>query len=189
MHTDRQNKNILEEKVILVNHSDDAIGTMEKMKAHEQPVLHRAFSVFIFNSKGEMLLQRRAGEKYHSGGLWTNACCSHPRPGEATAVAAARRLAEEMGFSTPLEKVFDFVYEASFENGLHEHEFDHVFIGEYEGLIEPDPVEVSEFRYVKMDDLAASLESNPEEYTAWFAIAFPRIAQWKKQAGGKPEKV
>src|SRR5215468_430433 len=115
------------EQVILVNELDEEIGTMEKLSAHEQGVLHRAISVFIFNEKGEMLLQQRASRKYHSGGLWTNACCSHPHPGEATHAAALRRLKEEMGFETSLKKAFDFVYKTSFDNGLTEHEFDHVF--------------------------------------------------------------
>ena len=108
---------------------------MEKMEAHKKGLLHRAFSVFIFNGKGEMLLQQRALNKYHSGGLWTNACCSHPMPGEKTEDAADRRLKEELGFETPLEKIFDFVYKAEFDNGLTEYEFDHVFAGEYEGEI------------------------------------------------------
>src|SRR4051812_36262993 len=109
------------EEVILVNDKDEQVGTMEKMAAHRKALLHRAFSVFVFNSKGEMLLQQRSGEKYHSAGLWTNACCSHPRPGEEVLPAATRRLNEEMGFTTPLEKAFHFTYKASFENGLSEH--------------------------------------------------------------------
>ena len=122
----------------MVDTNDMSTGTMEKMEAHEKAILHRAFSVFIFNAKGELLLQQRATDKYHSGGLWTNSCCSHPRPGEDTLRAAYRRLREEMGFETELQKVFDFVYKASFENGLTEYEFDHVFVGEYDGIIEPD---------------------------------------------------
>src|SRR5258705_3890201 len=123
------------QEVILVNTDDVALGSMEKMEAHVKGKLHRAFSVFIFNTNGEMLLQQRAINKYHSGGLWTNACCSHPSPGEDTSSAARRRLKEEMGIATPLKKIFDFVYEASFDNGLTENEFDHVFAGEYEGKI------------------------------------------------------
>ena len=169
----------MEEQVILVNESDDPVGIMEKMKAHREPILHRAFSVFIFNTKGEMLLQKRARNKYHSAGLWTNACCSHPRPGEDIETAASRRLAEEMGFSTKLEKVFDFIYKASFGNGLHEYEFDHVFMGEHNDNIHPDPNEVSDFRFMKMEAIQESLQSNPGQYTAWFTIAFPKIVQWK----------
>ena len=123
-------------QVILVDVNDRQIGIMEKMKAHQQGSLHRAFSVFIFNKKGEMLLQQRALNKYHSGGLWTNACCSHPLPGEETIAAAKRRLQEELGFEIPVEKVFDFVYKADFDNGLTEHEFDHVYVGEFEGKID-----------------------------------------------------
>lgn len=169
----------MEEQVILVNESDVPVGVMEKMGAHQKPVLHRAFSVFIFNAAGEMLLQQRAAHKYHSAGLWTNACCSHPRPGEDTGVAAARRLKEEMGFSTKLEKTFDFIYQASFGNGLHEFEFDHVFIGRYDNEIVPDPGEVSDYCFMEMGAIQASLKSTPEKYTAWFAIAFPKIVFWK----------
>ncbi|HSU49504.1 MAG TPA: isopentenyl-diphosphate Delta-isomerase, partial [Segetibacter sp.] len=121
------------EEVILVNELDEQIGKMEKMEAHSKGLLHRAFSVFIFNDQGEMLLQQRAVSKYHSGGLWTNACCSHPRPEEATEDAALRRLQEELGFTVSLAKIFDFRYNASFTNGLTEHEFDHVFVGTYNG--------------------------------------------------------
>src|SRR3989337_2762633 len=154
---------------------------MEKMEAHREPILHRAFSVFIFNTKGEMLLQKRARHKYHSAGLWTNACCSHPRPGEDIETAASRRLAEEMGFSTRLEKIFEFIYKASFGNGLHEYEFDHVFMGEYNDNIHPDPNEVSDFRFMTMEAIQTSLQTDPGQYTAWFTIAFPKIAQWKNQ--------
>jgi isopentenyl-diphosphate Delta-isomerase len=171
----------LEEQVILVNESDHPIGMMSKMEAHQQPILHRAFSVFIFNGKGEMLLQKRAGDKYHSAGLWTNACCSHPRPGEETALAATRRLREEMGFSTSLEKIFEFIYKASFGNGLYEHEFDHVYAGKYDSVINPDPAEVSEYCFMTMEAIEASLISDPGRYTAWFAIAFPKVALWTKR--------
>src|SRR5258708_5798594 len=118
---------------------------MEKLEVHQKGLLHRAFSIFIFNRKGEMLLQQRALNKYHNGGLWTNACCSHPAPGEKTLTAATRRLKEEMGFTTALEKAFDFTYKVSFENGLTENEFDHVFTGRYEGSIEPNPDEVKDY--------------------------------------------
>jgi isopentenyl-diphosphate delta-isomerase len=166
------------EEVILVDKNDISTGTMEKMEAHKKAILHRAFSIFIFNSQGEMLLQQRATDKYHSGGLWTNSCCSHPRPGEDTLIAASRRLQEEMGFEAPLKKVFDFIYKASFENGLTEHEFDHVFVGEHNGAIEPNLAEVSNYAYRPMKNIETLLQTKPELFTAWFHIAFPRIMDW-----------
>lgn len=123
-----------EEKVILVDSEDNPIGTMPKMEAHEKAVLHRAFSVFILNDKGELMLQQRAFHKYHSPGLWTNTCCSHQREGELNLEAGTRRLTEEMGFSVPLEELFSFIYKASFDNGLTEHELDHVLLGYFDGL-------------------------------------------------------
>ena len=126
------------EQVILVNENDQEVGTMEKMEVHRLGVLHRAFSVFIFNERGQMLLQQRAMQKYHSAGLWTNACCSHPRPGEEVGSAASRRLNEELGFATALNPIFNFVYKATFENGLTEHEFDHVFFGIHSAEIFPN---------------------------------------------------
>lgn len=166
------------EKVILVDEQDVAIGSMEKMEAHEKATLHRACSVFVFNANGDLLLQQRAFAKYHSGGLWTNSCCSHPRPGEETLEAASRRLQEEMGFRTPLEKVFDFVYKASFDNGLTEFEFDHVFVGYYDGKIEPDSKEVSNYIYQSMDEIKIRLAMQPEIFTVWFHIVFPKIMNW-----------
>ena len=168
----------MKQQVILVNDQDEAIGTMEKMEAHQKGLLHRAFSVFIFNSKGEMLLQQRALDKYHSAGLWTNTCCSHPQPGEDIIESAQKRLAEEMGFTTPLTKVFDFTYRASFDNGLIEHEFDHVFTGEYDGEVNYNPVEVMNYRYRSTDEIMRSLQTEPQIYTAWFRLAFPRIERW-----------
>ncbi len=165
-------------QVILVNEKDEQTGVMDKMEAHQQAVLHRAFSVFIFNGNGEMLLQQRADEKYHSGGLWTNACCSHPSPGEKTPDAARRRLTEEMGFTTSLIKIFDFTYRAEFDNGLVEHEFDHVFLGVYNGHIQPDPSEVKAFCYKSLDELRVSINEEPAIYTAWFHIAFPLLEKW-----------
>jgi isopentenyl-diphosphate delta-isomerase len=163
------------ENVILVNERDEEIGTMEKMSAHEEGVLHRAISIFIFNEKGEMLLQQRASKKYHSGGLWTNACCSHPRPGEETEAAAVRRLKEELGFETSLNKVFDFVYKTSFDNGLIEYEFDHVFIGNYNGIISPNVNEVKDYCYKSLEEIESSLQTHPHKYTVWFKIAFPKV--------------
>jgi isopentenyl-diphosphate Delta-isomerase len=165
-------------KVILVDEADNAIGLMEKLEAHRKGVLHRAFSIFIFNSKGQMLLQQRALGKYHSAGLWTNTCCSHPAPGEETTAAAVRRLKEELGINTPIKKIFDFTYRAEFENGLTEHEFDHVFTGEYEGSIIPDPDEVKDFAYLSITELKELLKKDPERFTAWFRLAFPKIENW-----------
>ena len=166
------------EHVILVNELDEQIGILEKMKAHELGLLHRAFSVFIFNDRGEMLLQQRAVNKYHSGGLWTNSCCSHPRPNEQSIDAAVRRLQEELGFTTPLQKIFDFQYNAPFDNGLTEHEFDHVFAGNYSGRIAPNCDEVQDFIYLPIDEIEISINKNPDRYTAWFCIAFPKVKRW-----------
>lgn len=165
-------------QVILVDAEDRQTGTMGKMEAHEKGLLHRAFSVFIFNTKGEMLLQQRALHKYHSGGLWTNACCSHPNPGEEILTAAQRRIKEELGIKTNLEKVFDFVYKTETDNGLTEHEFDHVFTGEYEGGIDFNKEEVMDFCYKNVHEIRHSLLSHPQKYTAWFQLAFPKIENW-----------
>ena len=166
------------EEVILVDEHDVSVGAMEKMEAHEKAVLHRAFSVFIFNAGGEMLLQQRALSKYHSGGLWTNSCCSHPRPGEEIYEAASRRLTEEMGFTTPIKKVFDFIYKADFSNGLTEYEFDHVFAGYYDGKIEPNENEVCNYQYRSMQEIESMLKHEPELFTVWFHIAFPKVMDW-----------
>lgn len=165
-------------KLILVDENDMPVGTAEKMEAHQKALLHRAFSVFVFNSKGEMLLQQRALKKYHSGGLWTNACCSHPYYGQHTKEAAEKRLREEMGFSTPLAKAFEFVYKAPFENGLTEYEYDHAFVGTYDGPVLPDSDEVMDFCYLPVDELKASLSSHPHKYTEWFKIAFPKLERY-----------
>jgi isopentenyl-diphosphate delta-isomerase len=169
------------QEVILVNEQDEPIGVMEKIAAHEQALLHRAFSVFIFNQEGKMLLQQRAHAKYHSPGLWTNACCSHPNPGELTADAAVRRLQEELGFTTDLQKAFHFTYKAPFDNGLTEFEFDHVFIGTYDGNIEANSEEVADYKFVDLNDLEIDLQHNPSYYTAWFLIAFPLVREWMHQ--------
>jgi isopentenyl-diphosphate delta-isomerase len=158
-----------------VDENDVPIGSAEKMEAHEKALLHRAFSVFIFNSKGEMLLQQRAMTKYHSGGLWTNACCSHPYVEQDTLAAAEKRLQEEMGFKTSLTEAFAFMYKAGFDNGLTEHEYDHVFIGKYDGPIVPDPNEVEHFCFMSMEELKAAIKLYPQKYTAWFKIALPRL--------------
>ncbi|MCM5527610.1 isopentenyl-diphosphate Delta-isomerase [Parasegetibacter sp. NRK P23] len=168
-------------EIVLVNERDEQTGTMEKMEAHRQALLHRAFSVFIFNNNGELLLQQRAPGKYHSGGLWTNTCCSHPEPGESVEMAAERRLKEEMGFSVKLDKAFDFIYKAPFDNGLTEHEFDHVFVGNYDGEVHPDPNEVSAIRYASLEAIEEALKQDPAAYTAWFHIAFPKLLEWMRE--------
>ena len=171
------------QEVILVNEQDVEIGRMEKLEAHQKAILHRAFSVFIFNKKGEMLLQQRARNKYHSAELWTNACCSHPSPGEETMTAANRRLVEEMGFSTPLTKIFEFTYKSHYENGLTEHEFDHVYSGTFDGAIKPDPDEVKDYCFKSLDEIEATLISHPSKYTSWFHIAFPRLKMKLAETG------
>ena len=162
-------------EVILVNENDEQIGTIEKMEAHQKGLLHRAFSIFIFNNKGELLLQQRASGKYHNGGLWTNTCCSHPLPGEDVLTAAKRRLHEEMGFVTLLSPAFNFTYHTSFANGLTEHEYDHVLTGTYDGTIKIDEREVSDYCFKSISDIEASLQIQPQKYTEWFKIALPRI--------------
>ena len=166
------------DEVILVNEQDEQSGTIGKLEAHQRALLHRAFSVFIFNKKGQMLLQQRAYTKYHSGGLWSNACCSHPRPGEETIGAAQRRLKEELGFETVLHKIFHFTYKTSFPNGLTEHEFDHVYTGVYDGDVTPDTMEVSNYTFKSMQEIGDNLQLSPQKYTAWFQIAFPKIMEW-----------
>jgi isopentenyl-diphosphate delta-isomerase len=171
------------EEVILVDEFDKPLGVMEKMEAHRKALLHRAFSIFIFNFKGEMLLQRRSLSKYHSGGLWTNACCSHPRPGEETIQAASRRLFEELGFTTALEKIFDFTYKSVFDNGLTEYEYDHVYVGYHDQEVHPNEEEVSEYRWLSPEAVHAELAASPGRYTSWFHLAFPLIRSW---IGRKP---
>jgi isopentenyl-diphosphate delta-isomerase len=166
------------EQVILVDKDDCEIGVMEKMEAHKQAVLHRAFSVFLFNPQGKMLLQQRALTKYHSAGLWTNTCCSHPRPGETLENAVTRRLIEEMGITAKVSKAFDFIYQAELPDNLNEYEFDHVFIGNYDDEVRPNHLEVANFVYQSIEEVAANLQSYPEKYTVWFKIAFPKVVEW-----------
>lgn len=166
------------DRLILVDENDMPVGSAEKMEAHQKALLHRAFSIFIFNPGGEMLLQQRAFKKYHSGGLWTNACCSHPYEGQETKAAAEKRLVEEMGFVTPLNTAFEFVYKAAFDNGLTEYEYDHVFTGIYNGVIIPNPDEVKDYCFVSMAALKESLQSHPQKYTEWFKIAFPKLESY-----------
>jgi len=164
----------MEEKVILVNKKNEPIGVEEKMKAHYDGKLHRAFSVVLFNKKGETLLQKRAESKYHSPGLWTNACCSHPRPKESVGVAAKRRLKEEMGISCPLEEVFSFAYKVKLGR-LFEHEFDHVFFGMFDGKPKLNKKEVSDWQRIKPAILEADIKKNPQKYAPWFKIILKRI--------------
>ena len=164
-----------EEKVILVDREDNPIGTMPKMEAHEKAVLHRAFSVFILNTKGELMLQQRAQHKYHSPLLWTNTCCSHQREGESNVEAGGRRLLEEMGFHVPLEELFSFIYKATFENGLTEHELDHVMVGYYEETPEINLEEVASWKWMSLPAIEEDLLNRPETYTVWFKIIFERF--------------
>ena len=161
-----------EEYVILVNEKDQEIGLMPKLEAHQKAVLHRAFSVFIFNSENELMLQQRASNKYHSPNLWTNTCCSHQRSGESNIQAGTRRLYEEMGFTTTLNEITSFIYKAPFDNGLTEHELDHIMVGYYND----DPVinsdEVEDWKWMKIEDVKNDISLNPDLYTAWFKIIF-----------------
>jgi len=161
-----------EEQVILVDRKDKQIGLMPKMEAHEKALLHRAFSVFVFNEQEELLLQQRAKEKYHSPELWTNTCCSHQRDGESSIEAGKRRLKEEMGFDCKLEEIFSFIYKAPFDNGLTEHELDHVLIGYYSKNPEINPEEVADFKWMRLEDVKTDMENHPEKYTEWFKIIF-----------------
>jgi isopentenyl-diphosphate delta-isomerase len=161
---------MMQEMVILVDEHDNEIGLMEKQEAHVKALLHRAFSVMVFNDKGEMLLQQRALSKYHSGGLWTNTCCSHPRQGETTEQAAHRRLQEEMGFDCELKLHQTFIYKAPFDNGLTEHELDHVFIGTYNQNPQINPEDVNDFHWISLTELNQQLRNQPEKFTVWFKM-------------------
>lgn len=163
--------------VILVDEQDNETGVMDKMEAHRKGLLHRAFSVFLFNSRGEILLQRRAASKYHSPGLWTNACCSHPMPGESLQDAVERRLREELGIYTPTKRVFDFIYHAQLDYGLTEHELDHVFIGEIEEISAINPEEADAVKFVDFETIEAEIKAHPYRFTVWFRLIFPRIKE------------
>ena len=170
----------MEEYVILVDEQDTPIGLMEKQAAHVTPHLHRAFSVFVFNSKGELLLQQRALSKYHSPGLWTNTCCSHPRDGETVTEAASRRLMEEMGMQCELREVYTFIYKAPVGQGLTEHEFDHVLIGRSDAIPNINAEEVASWKYMNLNDLEKDIELHPEHYTEWFKITFEEMTHHAK---------
>jgi len=170
-----------EEKVILVNEKDEQIGLMPKMEAHEKALLHRAFSVFVFNEQNELMIQQRAFGKYHSPGLWTNTCCSHQREGETNINAGKRRLQEEMGFSTELKDTISFIYKAPFDNGLTEHEFDHILVGYFDGEPDLNPEEVNDWKWMALEELKADMEMNPQLYTEWFKIIFDKYYKHIKQ--------
>ncbi|WP_036946313.1 isopentenyl-diphosphate Delta-isomerase [Pseudanabaena sp. PCC 6802] len=168
----------MEEQVILVDERDRPIGIAEKMQAHRDGLLHRAFSIFVTNTKGELLLQKRSRSKYHSGGLWTNTCCSHPRPGESTEAAARRRLQEEMGFSCDLHEIFNFTYQANLDNGLIEHEFDRVFVGEFNGKPILNPEEAEDWCWIEINDLRDDIQAHPDRYTFWLKVCFKKFVSY-----------
>ncbi len=165
--------------VILVNKKGKEIGKEEKLKAHQEGILHRAFSVFIFNKKGELLLQKRAQPKYHSAGLWSNACCSHPRPALDLKEEAKKRLKEEMGIEADLKEKFSFIYKAKVGE-MEEHEFDYVFIGKFDGKPKPDQNEVSDWKWINKDDLQRDIKENPEKYTPWLKIILKKVFNYGK---------
>ncbi len=171
-----------EEQVILVNERDEQIGTMPKLEAHVKGVLHRAFSVFVLNDKGELLLQQRAATKYHSPLLWTNTCCSHQRVGESNINAGKRRLFEEMGFVTELKDVISFIYKAPFSNGLTEHEFDHVLVGSYNDNPDFNKDEVQSFKWMTLEEVKKDMDIQPQIYTEWFKIIFDKFYSHLKEA-------
>ena len=166
---------MIEEQVILVNENDEQIGLMPKLEAHEKAVLHRAFSVFVFNDANELMLQQRAYSKYHSPGLWTNTCCSHQRQGETNIQAGKRRLQEEMGFVTELEETISFIYKAPFDNGLTEHEYDHILIGKSNQEPQINPDEVEAWKWMSLEAIKEDIEKQPDLYTAWFKIIFDKF--------------
>jgi isopentenyl-diphosphate Delta-isomerase len=170
----------LEEQVILVDESDRPIGTAEKLAAHKNSALHRAFSIFVVNGQGQVLLQKRAKQKYHSGGLWTNTCCSHPRPGEETIAAAKRRLQEEMGFCCELAEIFSFVYRAQLDHELTEYEFDHVLLGKFDGEPILNPDEAEAWKWIEMTDLQLDIAANPDRYTFWLKNCVDRVGDYLK---------
>ena len=171
----------MRQEVILVDEFDRQIGIAEKQKAHIDGALHRAFSIFVFNSTGQLLLQKRAGHKYHSAGLWSNSCCGHPQPDETLEIAVHRRLQEEMGFTCELKKAFQFKYRAVLENGLTEHEVDHVFIGKFNGTPQPDPDEAAEWKRANLNDLKKDLRQRPADFTYWLHCSFPLLLDHVQQ--------
>lgn len=168
----------MSDDIILVDEQDNQIGTGEKLAVHRAGLLHRCFSIFVFNSKGQLLLQKRAQGKYHSGGLWTNTACSHPRPGESNAAGAERRLKQEMGIAITLEEEFTFTYRAEFDNGIIEHEFDHVFFGTFDGEPIPDPEESEDWKWVALDWLKNDIEQHPDHYTVWLKACLSQVLEY-----------
>lgn len=158
------------EHVVLVDTNDSPIGTMEKLEAHQKALLHRAFSILLFNTKGELLLQKRAGTKYHSGGLWSNTCCSHPLPDETMEQATKRKLLQEMGIEVNLEFAYKFIYKADLDKNLTEHECDHVFIGQFDGVPNINPDEVEDWKYISLSKLKEDIRKQPDQFTAWFKL-------------------
>lgn len=156
--------------VILVDSNDNEIGVHEKIQAHKKGYLHRAFSIFIFNSKNQLLLQQRAKDKYHSGGLWTNTVCSHPIPNEDINISVLNRLQEEMGFKTNVKQIFSFLYKSEYQNGIIEHEIDHIFFGFFNGDITPNPVEVMDYKWDFIDNINLDVQKNSDNYTSWFKL-------------------
>ncbi len=167
----------MEEQIILVDKKDKQIGTIGKTEAHEKGLLHRAFSIFVTNDRGEMMIQKRAAKKYHCGGLWTNTCCSHPRNGENISVAVHRRLKEEMGFDCPLTELFVFQYRVVFDNGLTENEINHVFVGKYNGPVVLNPEEADDWKWIATDDVKFDVVKNPNNFTYWFRIALQKAEE------------
>lgn len=163
------------EQVILVNENDEVIGADEKMNTHREGKLHRAFSIFVFNVRGQLLLQQRSSVKYHSSGLWSNTCCGHPRPGESTASAALRRLEEEMGFVCDLREVFQFTYRVRLSEEMSEHEYDHVLMGVFDGEPRPDKDEVDDWKWLDLDAVRHDMREHPERYTYWFKVSLDAI--------------
>src|SRR5258708_5255087 len=176
----------MQELVVLVDSDDRSLGVRGKLEVHSEGNLHRAHSVFIFDSTGRMLLQRRASNKYHSGGLWSNACCGHPRPGESVESAASRRLMEEMGVDCELRKLFEFVYRVDFSNGLTEHEYDQVLVGIFDGEPILNSEEVEETRWIEPDALRQEIDSHSEQYTYWFKASVDKVFRHLKDVDGQP---
>lgn len=175
----------MSDQLILVDEEDNAIGHGEKMEVHEKGQLHRAFSIFVVNDKNELMLQKRALHKYHSGGLWANTCCSHPIKSEDQEVTVKRRLMEEMGFTCEIKPLFSFIYKASLDHGLTEHEFDHVYLGHYEGSPSPNPDEVGDWRWIGIETLKTDLVENSDQYVYWLQVAFQQFYDEYSRISGK----
>ena len=180
-----RNNKMKRNKVVMVDINDNVVGTKEKIEAHKTPILHRAFSIYLYNSSNEMLIQKRADHKYHSVGLWSNACCSHPQLNENIKQGALERLENEIGIKTDIEELFSFIYMNKFNDSLYEYEYDHVFIGKYDGDFILNPEEASDAKWISIDELKKDLTLNPKAYSAWFIISAPRVIEFleKKKIG------